>query len=114
MGQVSPIGLTCPIPILWGNSAMRFLCLSLAVLVTSASAFGEPPRISVAYRAEAGIVEVKGIDDANLAALDKAKWSAEEWQTLLLVKLFKGTADEQRARPGLLGEYRLRGKVVEF
>jgi hypothetical protein len=77
-----------------------------------------PPRSDsggiIMERVEGGkVVQVVGLDAANLKALREAKWDVERWSALLAIRLDrdKPTGDDG---PAMLGSYSIKGDALRF
>ncbi len=88
-------------------------CLAMFLVVRGAAA-----ECSIRLAAPSGskpvVVEVRGIDPANLEKLARVDWQVERWNKLLSVKPLRGTAEEQQQRPAMLGSYRAGKEALVF
>jgi hypothetical protein len=67
-----------------------------------------------AGRLEHVTFDVVGLEAADLAALGKVRWSAQEWAALFRVSADDRPASERGSGPALTGSYRLVDRVLRF
>ena len=108
----------------WAVSKLRFVFALASLLLLPLTATTQEASISSGPKSEyvlkyvgsgeAMTVQVTGVSAKLLKKLNQAKWTQDQWQKLLSIRVAQENVRDEIGLPAVSGTYRIDNSVIEF